>query len=108
MYRGCKTTQFYGYVKEGDKDGLKYDTDWDKHAYILSSQETGSELSMLQKFDAELLIGQVSYKQKAEIYNVSHGYDTAKKEHKNQSLKSSDNESTVHEHQQMFPSTVGM
>ena len=52
---------------------------------------------MLQKFDAELLIGQVSYKQKAEIYNVSHGYDTAKKEHKNQSLKSSDNESTVYE-----------
>ena len=52
---------------------------------------------MLQKFDAELLIGQVSYKQKAEIYNVSNGYDTAKKEHKNQPHKSSENESTVHE-----------
>ena len=51
---------------------------------------------MLQKFDAELLIGQVSYKQKAEIY-VSHGYDAAKKEHKNKSLKSSDSDSTVHE-----------
>ena len=35
---------------------------------------------MLRKFDAELLIGNVSYKQKAEIYNVFNGYDLAKKE----------------------------
>ena len=31
---------------------------------------------MLQKFDVELLIGQVSYKQKADIYNIYNGYDT--------------------------------
>ena len=29
---------------------------------------------MLRKFDTELLIGQVSYNQKAEIYNYSNGY----------------------------------
>ena len=45
---------------------------------------------MLQKLDAELLIGQISYKQKAEIYNVSNGYDATKKEHKNQSPKFSE------------------
>ena len=35
---------------------------------------------MLRKFDAELLIGNVSYKQKAEIYDVFNGYDSARKE----------------------------
>ena len=34
---------------------------------------------MLKEFDAELLIGQISYKQKAEIYNVFRGYDLTKK-----------------------------
>ena len=34
-------------------------------------------MSMLRQFDAELLIGQISYKQKAGIY-VSKGYDTVK------------------------------
>ena len=38
------------------------------------------ETSMLHKFDAELLIGQLSYKQKADIYDISLGYDFAKKE----------------------------
>lgn len=37
-------------------------------------------MSMLKKFDIELLIGQISYKQKADIYNVSKGYDTTKKQ----------------------------
>lgn len=46
----------------------------------MASQETGFEMSMLKQFDAELLIGQISYKQKADIYNVSKGYDTVKKE----------------------------
>ena len=47
--------------------------------YFLSSQETGYELEMLRRFDVELLIGQVSYQQKADIYNISNGYDTTKK-----------------------------
>jgi len=34
-------------------------------------------MAMLKHFDVELLIGQLSYKQKADIY-VSHGYDTTK------------------------------
>ena len=35
---------------------------------------------MLHKFDAELLIGQLSYKQRADIYNFSKGYETSRKE----------------------------
>ena len=36
-------------------------------------------MAMLKHFDTELLIGQISYKQKATIYNVSKEYDTTKK-----------------------------
>ena len=79
VYRGCNVTQFYGYFKEGEKQGIIYDIDWKAHAYFLSSQETGFEMSMLRKFDVELLIGNISYKQKAEIYNVFNGYDAARK-----------------------------
>ena len=35
---------------------------------MISSQETAFELNFPRKFDAELLIGQVSYSQKADIY----------------------------------------
>ena len=33
----------------------------------------------MRQFDIELLIGQISYKQKADIYNILNGYDTTKK-----------------------------
>ena len=36
-------------------------------------------MKMLKNFDIELLIGQISYKQKADIYNVTKGYDNTKK-----------------------------
>ena len=42
--------------------------------YFVSTSETAIELSMLKKFDSELLLGQISYSQKAEIYNYSNGY----------------------------------
>jgi hypothetical protein len=35
---------------------------------------------MLNQYDSQLLIGQISYKQKADIYNIYHGYDAAKKQ----------------------------
>ena len=47
--------------------------------YFLSSQETGFELEMLRRFDVELLVGQISYQQKADIYNIYNGYDTTNK-----------------------------
>lgn len=78
--RGCKISQFYGYTREGDGHGVFYDADWKDHTYFISSQETGFELSILRKFDVELLIGQLSYKQKALIYNITNGYDDTKKE----------------------------
>ncbi len=40
----------------------------------MSSSETAFELGMLMKFDAELLLGQISYNQKADIYNYCNRY----------------------------------
>ena len=78
--KGCKLIQFYGYYRSGGGGGVRYNNDWLSLPYFLSSQETGFELKMLQQFDTQLLIGQISYKQKADIYNVSKAYDTTKKE----------------------------
>ena len=47
--------------------------------YFISTSETGFELKMLSRFDVELLIGQISYKQKADIYNYSNNYDVEPK-----------------------------
>ena len=52
---------------------------WKTLPYFIFSQETGFEMKMLKNFDVELLSGQISYKQRADIYNVSKGYDTTKK-----------------------------
>lgn len=76
--KGCKFTQYYGYYKS-ESGEMYYNEDWNTLPYFLSTQETGFDLEMLRKFDAELLIGQISYKQKADIYNVTKGYDNTKK-----------------------------
>ena len=77
--KGCKVVQYYGHYSVGDAN-IYYNYDWMTLPYFLSSQETGFEMSMLKKYDIELLIGQISYTQRADIYNVEKGYDTTKKE----------------------------
>ena len=70
---GCTYRQYYGYSTYGTSTPT-YDSDWDKYDYIVSTSETAFELKMLKKFDGELLLGQMSYSQKAEIYNYHNGY----------------------------------
>ena len=41
-----------------------YNTNWMTLPYFLSSQETSFEMKMLNDFDVELLIGQISYQKK--------------------------------------------
>ena len=36
-------------------------------------------MTVLKQFDVELLVGQLSYKQKVYIYHLSKGYDTTQK-----------------------------
>ena len=70
--RGCNFRQFYGYHSSGSQ--LLYDQDWDELDYLVSTSETVFEMSMLSAFDVELLIGQISYKQKTDIYNLTNKY----------------------------------
>ncbi|CAH1274686.1 Hypp5386 [Branchiostoma lanceolatum] len=59
----CNFVQHYGafYTLDGKK---YYDDDWERNEFLLSSSS-----KMLQDFDGELLIGILSYEQKADIYN---------------------------------------
>lgn len=70
----CKTVYYYGF--NSTPKGIYYSEKWNYLKYMISSQETAFELNFLRKFDAELLIGQVSYSQKADIYNYQNGYDS--------------------------------
>ena len=63
---GCINT-----TATGVNGKIVYDTNW---PYFMSTQRTAFKLSMINKFDVELLIGQISYKQKSDIYNYVHGY----------------------------------
>ena len=72
--KGCPFRQYYGYSSEGNQSVVFYDANWAQHKYFVSSSETAFELEMLKRFDAELLIGQISYNQKAEIYNYFNAY----------------------------------
>lgn len=59
---------------------MYYDDDWSTLSYFVSTQKTAFSVTLLQNYDAELLIGQVSYKQRANIYNYIHGYFAAQVE----------------------------
>lgn len=55
---------------------MKYDDEWSKLPYFMSTRETALSMDMLCRFDREILIGQLSYKQRADLYNDIHGYNT--------------------------------
>ena len=59
---------------------LTYDANWKELPYFISSREIAFDTKMLIQLDAEILIGVMSYKQRAEIYNYIHGYEHMSKE----------------------------
>lgn len=72
--KGCTFRQHYGYMSGGSTSLSLYDREWLENKYFISTSETAFEMDMLKKFDAELLLGQISYSQKADIYNMHHEY----------------------------------
>lgn len=66
--KGCSFTQHYGFHSSG-KD-IEYDNNWAELPYFMATNQTVFEMKMLREFNAELLIGQVSYNQKCDIYNI--------------------------------------
>ena len=70
--KGCSYVQHYGFSTNGAQHEVTYDQDWSLRPYFMSSQETAFSLEMLRRLDAEILHGQISYKQRADIYNDVH------------------------------------
>lgn len=78
--KGCSFTQHYGYyVIGGDDSVLHIDDNWHELPYFVSTAMTAFETSFLDRFEAELLLGQITYKQKCDIYNYMHKYEQKKK-----------------------------
>ena len=72
--KGCGFVQHYGHFSTGGNE-IIFD-DWMSLDYFISTRETGFEMEMLKQFDGEILLAQVSYKQRCDIYNYKHGYDS--------------------------------
>ena len=72
--KGCQFVQYYGYHINGSEK-LIYDDDWSCNPYFLSSHQTAFSITFLKKFNIEILIGQLTYLQKSEIYNYTNGYN---------------------------------
>ena len=77
--KGCSFTQHYGYYTTGSNSILVYDKNCLELPYFLSTNMTAFATGMLTTLSAEILLGQMSYRQKADIYNYIHGYDAATK-----------------------------
>lgn len=75
---GCPFVQHYGHYSTGGTN-IYFSEDWESLPYFISTRETAVQMSLLQQLDAEILIGQLSYKQRAEIYNYKHGHNKATK-----------------------------
>lgn len=74
--RSCKFTQYYGYYTVGGSNQVFFNSDWESLDYFVSSRETVFSINLLQRFNAEILIGQLSFMQCADIYNHLHNYTT--------------------------------
>ena len=77
--KGCSFTQHYRFHCIGEGTNVVYDEDWADLPYFVSTQKTAFETNLLKQFSAELLIGQVSYNQRCDIYNYVHGYEDRRK-----------------------------
>ena len=90
----CNVVQHFGYTTNGLDSGVQYDRDWKDLPYFVSSQKMVFETALLRKMDSELLIDQLSYNQKADIYNYYHGCYNVKK--RNTKLNSKKKETSTH------------
>lgn len=77
--RSCGCTQYYGYytarASASSSCEVYFNADWEVLPYFVSSRETAFSMSALKRFDSGILLGQLSFKQCADIYNHLHHHD---------------------------------
>lgn len=70
----CGCVQYYGYYTTRGSAQVFYNVDWESLPYFVSSRETVFSVKLLLRFHAEVIIGQQSFSQCAEVYNFLHNY----------------------------------
>lgn len=70
--RTCGYTQYYGYYTLKGSTQVYANRDWECLPYFVSSRETVFSKLTMQRFETEILLGQLSFKQCAEIFNQMH------------------------------------
>ena len=76
-WKGCRFTQHYGFHTNCNESEAIYDKDYSELPYFVSSV---FQTRILFHLTAEMLLRQISYRQRSDIYNYVHGCDTAKKQ----------------------------
>lgn len=71
-YCSCGFTQYYGYYTTMGSTSVYYNSNWGSLDYFMSSRETAFSINLLKQFNAQILIGQQSFKQCADVYNYLH------------------------------------
>lgn len=71
-YCSCGFTQYYGYYTTGGSTEVHYNPNWESLPFFVSSRETAFSINLLKRFNAEILLGQLSFKQCADVYNYLH------------------------------------
>lgn len=76
--QACGCTQYYGfYTTGGSSSEVIFNPDWASLPYFVSSRESVFSIELLKQFNAEIIIGQLSFKQCADVYNFLHEYTTS-------------------------------
>lgn len=73
--RFCGCTQYYGYYTVGGDQSISqvlFNSNWEALPYFISSRDTVFSMILLHRFHSEILLGQLSFKQCADIYNHIH------------------------------------
>ena len=69
--KSCTVRQYYGYHSNQEAT-VVYDDDWKTNQYFVSSSLTAFSVKMLIQIDSQIVFGQLSYKQIADIFNNVH------------------------------------
>lgn len=71
----CGFVQYYGYYTLGHgMSGVLFNVNWESLEYFVSSRETVISMRLMHRFNADIVIGQLSFTQCADIYNFLHNY----------------------------------
>ena len=69
--QACGLTQYYGYYTTGGiSSQVIFDPEWETLPYFVSSRESVFSMDVLRRFNAEIILGQLSFKQCADVYNL--------------------------------------